>query len=976
MKKKFLTLCLAVALALGVKAQAPQAFNYQGIARTTTGTALVNTPLKLRLSVIDGTEQGQVVYTETHEVSTNAYGLYNVHIGEGTALQGNFAAIPWQLKNKYIKVELDANDGNGLVDLGTTQLLSVPYALYAKKSGDAANAVTQDQISRAGTANYLSKFDASGSSASTINSNIYDVGSTPSIGLNTSGNFITPEANTKFQINRVTNGAYLIGRNTLPTGIGFIRLLNDDATKFATLTKYGSGVAGGYPGIASLYPYANIFGYGNNGPVLNAATGNMGFAVTTGGTNRLKIHIDAATLRLGLGGNAVPQQLVHINSTDAGVDANLKITSNNSGHATADGFEIRQNSANNIRLTNMENAAVLLGTNNIDRMIVTKDGLVGVSNIAPTGAQLEVSTNSTLTVTTVESAILGTGRQTGVQGTATIQNKGFTKNATSNIWTPPYFEAIGVLGKGLVDLSLPATPGQGNGNSIGVAGTSTNNTNVNNNIGVMGEAGFASGYNTGVEAIILDKTGTQNAGIRATAPTEPNNFAGLFNGNVRVGNTANSSYRMEVEGSGTPSVQDGLHVIGKDIIATWNDNQNPTGAFGIGSFNTSSNDNSSYGSYNISGAVSSPSASTQIGALNLGYGGDMSAGSYNIGDQIGLYATASRATMAFSPTIAALGINHSVGVQGDASTTDGSLAIGVLGTSVTPNNSTSNDVNLGMLAEAGQAKDVNIGIYAKVNPQIDPSINPENYGIYASTLECPASTATPSTAPLILNNSAIVGVSQSLTNNIGTAWNGDYAGYFYGDVNITNSLNAVYSTAGTKAFTIDHPLDPKNKILRHSSVESPDMMNIYNGNITTDANGKAVVTLPAYFEALNAEFRYQLTVIDATQFAQARISKQITGNTFEITTDKPSISISWQVTGIRHDALAAHQPIIVESNKTPEAQGTYLHPFAFADGNKQVVLPNILSTKGKANNNNARGKHVAIMEQAAAMRKRITSSKK
>lgn len=79
------------------------------------------------------------------------------------------------------------------------------------------------------------------------------------------------------------------------------------------------------------------------------------------------------------------------------------------------------------------------------------------------------------------------------------------------------------------------------------------------------------------------------------------------------------------------------------------------------------------------------------------------------------------------------------------------------------------------------------------------------------------------------------------------------------------------------------------------------MLNIYNGNITTDANGDATVVLPAYFEALNRDFRYQLTVIG--QFAQAIVQDEIQANHFTIKTDKPGVKVSWQVTGIRQDPV-------------------------------------------------------------------------
>lgn len=132
---------------------------------------------------------------------------------------------------------------------------------------------------------------------------------------------------------------------------------------------------------------------------------------------------------------------------------------------------------------------------------------------------------------------------------------------------------------------------------------------------------------------------------------------------------------------------------------------------------------------------------------------------------------------------------------------------------------------------------------------------------------------------------------------------------------------------GGGSFKIDHPLDPANKTLSHSFVESPDMMNVYNGNVTTDRRGLAVVTLPAYFEALNRDFRYQLTALG--QFAQAIVWRKIEGNRFVIKTSKPSIEVSWQVTGIRKDAFANTNRIPVEEEKPERERGTYLHPGVF-----------------------------------------------
>jgi hypothetical protein len=146
-----------------------------------------------------------------------------------------------------------------------------------------------------------------------------------------------------------------------------------------------------------------------------------------------------------------------------------------------------------------------------------------------------------------------------------------------------------------------------------------------------------------------------------------------------------------------------------------------------------------------------------------------------------------------------------------------------------------------------------------------------------------------------------------------------FAGYFAGRAHVTGTLSK-----GAGSFKIDHPLDPENKYLYHSFVESPDMMNLYNGNVTTDAEGAAVVHLPEWFEPLNRDFRYQLTAIG--QFVQAMVSEEIAGNRFAIRTDKPHVRISWQVTGIRRDAFAEKHRIPVEEDKPEVERGTYLHP--------------------------------------------------
>lgn len=143
-----------------------------------------------------------------------------------------------------------------------------------------------------------------------------------------------------------------------------------------------------------------------------------------------------------------------------------------------------------------------------------------------------------------------------------------------------------------------------------------------------------------------------------------------------------------------------------------------------------------------------------------------------------------------------------------------------------------------------------------------------------------------------------------------------------GNVYVSGSLSK-----GGGSFRIDHPVDPANKLLYHSFVESPDMMNVYNGRVTTDGNGFASVEMPSYFEALNRDFRYQLTAIGS--FAQLCIYQEIENNRFIIRSSEPNIEVCWQVTGIRQDAWANKNRIPNEVDKTGDDIGKYLHPDAF-----------------------------------------------
>ncbi len=161
--------------------------------------------------------------------------------------------------------------------------------------------------------------------------------------------------------------------------------------------------------------------------------------------------------------------------------------------------------------------------------------------------------------------------------------------------------------------------------------------------------------------------------------------------------------------------------------------------------------------------------------------------------------------------------------------------------------------------------------------------------------------------------------------------NGAMGGIFVGDVEIIGDLSK-----SSGSFKIDHPLDPANKYLYHSFVESPDMMNIYNGNVVLNGKGEAWIDMPEWFQPLNRDFRYQLTPIGAPM-PDLYIAREIEGSRFKIGGGAPDMKVSWQVTGIRQDPYAEAHRICVEEEKPDDEKGYYLHPEIYGQPSEKNV---------------------------------------
>lgn len=312
------------------------------------------------------------------------------------------------------------------------------------------------------------------------------------------------------------------------------------------------------------------------------------------------------------------------------------------------------------------------------------------------------------------------------------------------------------------------------------------------------------------------------------------------------------------------------------------------------------------------------------------------------------------------------------GIEVTASGTNNTSSIvGIDATAYNLSNTTANKT-IAVRGITTSAQSSHIDIYKEVaNPGGYFSSN-DGQGIYATTIDGftysggKVSNAITGYSNLAnaANNNGVVGLSEGsgqgkngvLAGVVGAAPTGiaagifafdaigatnSFAGYFSGNVRVNGNFitYGTFNATGTKNFMIDHPLDPENKILRHAAVESNEVLNQYSGNITTDVSGYATVTLPKYFETLNKDFRYQLTVIGS--FSQAIIKQEVINNQFIIQTNQPSVKVSWQVTGVRNDKVMQHQPFIAETEKIDAEKGDYLSPEAYGKPLNTNKFPSI-----------------------------------
>ena len=430
MKKKFLLSAAFAVLALIGLAQVPEAFNYQAVVRNSSGEILASQNVSFRISILQGSESGAVLYSETHTVSTNAFGLANLKIGEGTVVSGTFSPSGWGASSHFLKVEIDPSGGSTYTELGTSELLSVPYAFHAQTvQTDNVDDADADPINEIQTLSLVGsdltlsdgggtvtlpsgvtgddwgaqvvESDAtlagdgtSGDPLSVVgdltdDQNLTLVGNDLSI---TDGNTVTIPGD-DWGTQAVESNATLTGNGTSGSPLGVMGDLTDDQT--LTLVGDNLSISNGNSVNIGTADNQTLSVSGNDLSISNGNT--VGLPTSPWSRSGNNIYYNTGNVGIGV---TSPTSKLDING---GAQSLIRFLNNTSGTSSTDGFYIgNQATGSPVWIWNFENSNIHFATNNLNRMRILGNGEVQVVNHlnlhsdGATGVALRVNSDEAL----------------------------------------------------------------------------------------------------------------------------------------------------------------------------------------------------------------------------------------------------------------------------------------------------------------------------------------------------------------------------------------------------------------------------------------------------------------------------------------------------------------------------------------------------------------------------------------------------
>jgi hypothetical protein len=802
MKKYFYLLSFFIFNSIFLFGQSPpESFKYQSIVRDASGSMLQNQSVNFQFTLIQGSVSGNTVYQEVFPVSTNSYGLVNLDIGTGSSVSGSFSSIDWSQGPYFIQTGLDITGGTNYSIMSTNELMSVPYALYAKTSGGGPPGPAGPQGAQGNPG--IQGITGQDGNSGIVQQTVLNVGNSTCVNgglliesgldLNNDGVLSSTEITST---GYVCNGDDALDNQNLTgaTLSGTILQIDIDngSSALVDLSSLQDGVDD-----ADNDP-SNEF---NTGATLNGAN----LEISDGGGTQT---VDLSSLS---GTGSDNQNLT--GATLTGTTLQIDIETGNSATvdlaALQDGVDDADNDPTNEYIT-----STALNGNNLE---ITDGGgtqTVDLCSLSGTGSDNQNLTGATLTGTTLQIDI-----ETGNSATVDLAALQDGVDDADNDPTNEYITSTALNGNNLeitdgggtqtVDLSSFADDGDwivGSGIVY----------NITNNIGIGTSTPTAKLdlLNTdAINGIQIEHTGITGTSLNVTSSNTTNTSAGL-----------------------------GLTMAGPGIGISLQHNNNYAGE--VIALTSTTNDYSGL----------------QINHAGTGFGTSV----FHTGTGYGHYIDMSNTTAANSNQ-AILGL-HSGGTTTAA-------------------------IRVGDFEYIGTTLYDHIGVFGYSNPGAGWGIGGQFQGGY-----------------------------------IGVAGFGDD----YGIVGFSGAVAAVFangdlSASGVKAFTIDHPDDPENKLLKHFSIESNEVLNVYRGIAMLDNNGKAEIEMADYFEAININFSYQLTAIGTPK--QPYVLTEIKNNKF-IVAGEPNTKVSWLVIAERNDEYLKQNPEkrAVEVAKTGKEKGKYLMP--------------------------------------------------
>lgn len=572
MKKLFFTL-LANVIFISIFAQVPQEVNYQGVARNSSGALLSNQNIGIKLDLHQGSSGGTIVFSETHNKTTNAFGLFT--LGIGSVNTSGFTGINWANGPYFLEVSMDPVGGTAYSSVGTQQFMSVPYALYAQTAGNASatptitinapNTITSSAGSY--TINVPAAISYSAGTGIDITGGVISNTATPVTPTITSTGIavVTPTTGNTFNVDvPVPVLSYTAGTNVLSLSQGTtVTTATLNGTGSGTINMVGAGLATVTPTIGSTFTVSVP------NPTLSIGSGSI--SISNGNSVALpspSLSINSNSLTInGPGGNTVI--LPSASTTSLTQGANVTVTGSAPNYTvSAPAYSISLTggnvaqitngiststaaiSATNLTLTGPDNNILSAGGNTVGLNTYTAGTGITISGTAPnytlaspsqslsiTGNSLSISGANTVTIPA--STVNGLG--TGIATVTTSAN-----NFTVNVPSPTYTASTGVLSFGGTN-TVVVTPTLSLTGTTLTSGASTNSVNLSSlsvwssSVGVLYPTTLTNSVGIGTSGPISGKLEISHS---ATAANPHLNFVSpsAVYGRVKYSNTGQANY--------------------------------------------------------------------------------------------------------------------------------------------------------------------------------------------------------------------------------------------------------------------------------------------------------------------------------------------------------------------------------------------------------------------------------------------------